>query len=93
MSKCYTIKLWESYDIIGILEMPDDYVSWVFYTEHSDKAVWSQEISLAEYETYREFGLFSIFKHAACKTMTVSAYVYDPRYYKLVDGLPERICQ
>ena len=90
MSKCHTIKLWDSYEIIGIVELPDDYVSWVSYTEYFDKAIWSGEISLAEYETYREFKLFPIFEHAACITMAVSAYVYDPRYYKLVDGVPER---
>ena len=90
MSKYYTIKLWEFYEIIGIFEVPDDYVSLVFYADDSNKAVWSQEISLAEYETYREFKLFPIFEHAACSTMAVSAYVYDPRYYKLVDGVPER---
>jgi len=90
MSKCHVIKLWDSREIIGIVKLPDNYVSWVAYTEDSNKAVWSHEISLAEYETYMEFKLFPIFGHAACITMAVSAYVYDPRYYKLVDGVPER---
>lgn len=90
MSKYHAIKLWKDNEIIGVVEVPDNYVSWVTYTEHFDSAVWCQEISLAEYETYREFKLFPIFKHARCTTIAVSAYVYDPRYYNLVEGVPHR---
>ena len=95
--KYHAIKLWIGNEIIGIIEVPDNYVSWVTYAENSHGATWCQEISLAEYETYREFKLFPIFKCAKCITWAVSAYVYDPRYYKIVEGVPhryrERLCQ
>jgi len=91
--KYHAIKLWLSTEIIGIIEVPDNYVSWVNYPDPSHGAVCCQEISKAEYETYREFKLFQIFKHAKCITWAVSAYVYDPRYYKIANGVPERICQ
>jgi len=93
--KYHVINLWKNNnntieEIIGIVEVPDDYVSWVTYTEHSNRPTSCHEISEAEYETYREFKLFPIFKHAVCKTIAVSAYVYDPRYYNLVEGVPHR---